>query len=145
MKTARAISALVVAALMCAGIDALFTEEVASADPPLRETYGVSFVCPPHNLFNPDAGSTVNGLVTCPGGYRAVKVEVLSTETNKAYICAQTGTTRANYTSACFERCPTCTYGGQYTVDAYQGLTRCLSNSTSGNDAGVKLVVQCGR
>lgn len=110
-----------------------------------RESDGVSVTCPPMNTFNPDAGPLFNGLIACGAGYRAMKAEVKSGQSSKAYFCGKTGTSKTNYASTCFERCPTCDYGGKYIAESYAGIERCLSDSAAGNDAGVLIIVRCVR
>ncbi len=99
-----------------------------------------SVTCPPFNLYNPDAGSGVNGLLTCGAGYRAVRAE--SEVTTPYYACGKTGCTRANYATFGLKRCSTCTYGGAFNVDSDMGQARCISGTA---DAGVVLAVMCGK
>lgn len=113
----------------------------ARADPPVRDLYSVAVVCPPFNLFNPDAGAGVNGRLICGEGYRAVRAE--SESANPIYFCGRTGCTRANHATVGQKRCTTCTYGGAFKVDAYQEAgERCISGTA---DAGVSIAVQCGK
>lgn len=117
--------------------------QTASADAvgQVTDTISTSVTCPPFNLFNPDAGPTVNGRIICSTGYRAVRIE--SENAGAYYVCGKTGCTRTNYTTVGFKRCPTCTYGGAFTIDADLAAgVRCISGTA---DGGITLPAFCGK
>lgn len=115
----------------------VFQSVDVKADVPVRELTSTEVMCPPMNLWNPDAGA--HGLIACGRGYRAVRAENESAVAVR--FCGKEGCTRGNYTTRGHKRCTTCNAGTSYPIDVYAGQLRCISE---GADAGVLLAVMCG-
>ena len=132
----RHVRAVFLVALGAAFVVALSAE----ADPPLVNAFSASVTCPPFNLYNPDAGSGVNGLLACSDGYRAVRAETESA--SAIYYCGKTGCTVANYATYGMKRCTTCNGGPIFSADVNVGQVRCISGTA---DAGVAIAIMCGK
>ncbi len=126
--------------LSCAALSGCIEDARADAVGQAVGLVSTSVTCPPFNLYNPDAGSGVNGLLNCSTGYRAVRAE--SEVTTPYYACGVSGCTKANYATVGLKRCSTCTYGGAFNVDVNYGQARCISGTA---DAGVVVAVMCGK
>jgi hypothetical protein len=102
---------------------------------PGRYPRGAAITCVPPNAFNPDAGLGQATVGALKGGYTSFNFE--NESATAAYWCWRSGTTKANYTTACVKRCNGCAGGISYTGEVTNAGNDLFCIAGVATDAGI--------
>lgn len=127
-----ALRALLVAAVVVAGVFILSQEDIDAA-PPASNAYSAQVTCQ-NGVVSP---------VSCGSdGQSTIAVQAKGNTSNKVYL-GFAGLNASNYTTAGFEYCNGCLAGAVYSADVSPNAAlKCVGGGAT-PDAGIVIAVQC--